>query len=78
MSGDRGNVNSRKLIHGICFALIFSPAPFPAAVEDFTHAIHAFLQRRIEVARRDGGIVVGFVDDPVDLRAFAFDLGWLK
>jgi len=31
--------------------------------EEFTNAIHAFLQRRVEVEKRDIGIVIGFVDE---------------
>jgi len=31
--------------------------------EDFTNAIHAFLQQRVEVEKRDVGIVVGIVDE---------------
>jgi serine-type D-Ala-D-Ala carboxypeptidase/endopeptidase len=37
--------------------------PFPAAAEDFTNAIHAFLQQQIEAEKRPGGVVVGFVDE---------------
>ena len=36
---------------------------FCAAAEDFTNAIHAFLQQRVEVEKRDVGIVVGIVDE---------------
>jgi CubicO group peptidase (beta-lactamase class C family) len=36
---------------------------FRAAAEDFTNAIHAFLQHRVEVEKRDVGIVVGIVDE---------------
>ena len=53
----------RKIVRFICFALIFLPAPFPAAAEDFTNAIHAFLQHRVEVEKKDVGIVVGLVDE---------------
>ena len=34
-----------------------------AAAEDFTNAIHAFLQQRIDGEKRPGGIVVGIVDE---------------
>ena len=34
-----------------------------ADAEDFTNAIRAFLQQRIEVERRDAGMVVGIVDE---------------
>jgi CubicO group peptidase (beta-lactamase class C family) len=33
------------------------------AAEDFTNAIHAFLQQRVEVEKRDVGIVIGIVDE---------------
>ena len=36
---------------------------FCAAAEDFTDAIHAFLQQRVEAEKRDVGIVVGIVDE---------------
>jgi CubicO group peptidase (beta-lactamase class C family) len=34
-----------------------------ASAEDFTNAIRAFLQQRVEVEKRDVGIVVGIVDE---------------
>ncbi|MGO8742888.1 MAG: serine hydrolase, partial [Limisphaerales bacterium] len=33
------------------------------AAEDLTNAIHAFLQQRVEVEKRDVGIVIGIVDE---------------
>jgi CubicO group peptidase (beta-lactamase class C family) len=51
------------LVRFLGVALIFSPAPLPVAAEDFTNAIRAFLQQRVEVEKRDGGIVVGLVDE---------------
>ena len=33
------------------------------ATEDLTNAIHAFLQQRVEVEKRDVGIVIGIVDE---------------
>lgn len=50
-------------IRVICFAMLFTAFPFCAAAEDFTNAIHAFLQRRVEVEKRDAGIVIGLVDE---------------
>ena len=50
-------------IRVICFALLLSVFCFRAAAEDFTNAIHAFLQQRVEVEKRDVGIVVGIVDE---------------
>jgi D-alanyl-D-alanine-carboxypeptidase/D-alanyl-D-alanine-endopeptidase len=47
----------------ICFTIVFSALSFRASAEDFTNAIHAFLQRRVEVEKRDVGIVVGIVDE---------------
>jgi len=47
----------------ICFTLLLSAFPFRASAEDFTNAIHAFLQQRVEVEKRDVGIVVGIVDE---------------
>jgi D-alanyl-D-alanine-carboxypeptidase/D-alanyl-D-alanine-endopeptidase len=35
----------------------------PALAEDFTNAIHAFLQQRVEVEKKSAGIVVGIVDE---------------
>jgi CubicO group peptidase (beta-lactamase class C family) len=40
--------------------IVFS---FRSAAEDFTNAIHAFLQRRVEVEKQDIGTVIGLVDD---------------
>ncbi|MGD0077128.1 MAG: serine hydrolase [Sedimentisphaerales bacterium] len=49
-----------RLIYFTVLILVFS---FRASAEDFTDAIHAFLQHRVEVEQRDVGIVVGIVDD---------------
>jgi hypothetical protein len=40
-------------------------APLAKSIDwpDFTHAIHAFLERRVEVEKRDVSIVVGIVDE---------------
>jgi len=43
--------------------ILLSALSFRAAAEDFTNAIRAFLQQRIEVQKRDVGIVVGIVDE---------------
>ena len=50
-------------IRVICFTILLSAFPFRAAAEDFTNAIHAFLQQRVEVEKRDVGMVVGIVDE---------------
>jgi D-alanyl-D-alanine-carboxypeptidase/D-alanyl-D-alanine-endopeptidase len=47
----------------ICLTILLSAFSFRTAAEDFTNAIHAFLQQRIEVERLGGGIVVGLVDE---------------
>ncbi|HEY5043195.1 MAG TPA: serine hydrolase domain-containing protein [Verrucomicrobiae bacterium] len=46
-----------------CFTILLSAFPFHVGAEDFTNAVHAFLQRRIEVEKRDVGLVVGIVDE---------------
>jgi CubicO group peptidase (beta-lactamase class C family) len=46
----------------ICFTILLSAFPFCASAEDFTDAIHTFLQQRVEMEKRDIGIVVGIVD----------------
>jgi CubicO group peptidase (beta-lactamase class C family) len=47
----------------VCCTLILLSAPLPAAAEDFTNAIRALLQQRVEVEKKDIGIVVGIVDE---------------
>jgi CubicO group peptidase (beta-lactamase class C family) len=47
----------------ICFTLLLTASSSLAAAEEFTEAIHAFLQQRVEVEKRDVGIVVGLVDE---------------
>jgi D-alanyl-D-alanine-carboxypeptidase/D-alanyl-D-alanine-endopeptidase len=46
-----------------CFTMLLSAFSSRASAEDFTNAIHAFLQQRVEVEKRDVGIVVGLVDE---------------
>ena len=43
--------------------MLLSAFSFRAAAEDFTNAIHAFLQQRVGVEKRDAGIVIGLVDE---------------
>jgi CubicO group peptidase (beta-lactamase class C family) len=43
--------------------ILLSASSFRAAAEDFTNAIHAYLQQRVELEKRDVGIVVGIVDE---------------
>ncbi len=47
----------------IWFTMLLSVFSFHAAAENFTNAIHAFLQHRVEVEEQDVGIVVGIVDE---------------
>ncbi|MDB6064834.1 MAG: Beta-lactamase [Pedosphaera sp.] len=56
-------MKNRKLVGVICIALILSNVPFPAAAEELTNALRAYLQQRVEVEKRDTGIVVGLVDE---------------
>jgi CubicO group peptidase (beta-lactamase class C family) len=50
-------------IRVICFTMLLTAFSFRAVAEDFTNAIHAYLQQRVEVEKRDVGIVVGIVDE---------------
>ena len=50
-------------VRATCFTIVFSTFSFGASAEDFTNAIRASLQRRIEVEKRSVGIVVGIVDE---------------
>lgn len=63
MSGDAENMNIQRIVRFIRFAPILSLIPFPALAEDFTNAIHAFLQHRVEVDKVCVGMVVGLVDE---------------
>jgi hypothetical protein len=47
----------------ICFTILLSAFSFRAGAENFTNAIHAFLQHRGDLERTEGAIVVGIVDD---------------
>ena len=50
-------------IRVICFTMLVSAFSYRAAAEDFTNAINAFLQHRVEVEKQDVGMVVGIVDE---------------
>ena len=50
-------------IRAICFALLLSAFSFRAAAEDFTNAIHAYLQQCVHAEIPNGCIVVGIVDE---------------
>ncbi|MGO9199119.1 MAG: serine hydrolase [Limisphaerales bacterium] len=56
-------MNVQRIVRFICFALILSLIPSPALAEDFTNAIYAFLQHRVEVDKVCVGMVVGLVDE---------------
>jgi CubicO group peptidase (beta-lactamase class C family) len=47
----------------ICFTILLSAFPFRAEAEDFTDAIHAYLQQCVETHKVNAGIVVGIVDE---------------
>jgi len=42
----------KTAIRAICFTMLLSAFPFRAAAEDFTHAVHAYLQQRVEAEIR--------------------------
>jgi D-alanyl-D-alanine-carboxypeptidase/D-alanyl-D-alanine-endopeptidase len=50
-------------VRASCFTIVFSTFSCGASAEDFTDAIRASLQRRIELEKRSVGIVVGIVDE---------------
>jgi CubicO group peptidase (beta-lactamase class C family) len=50
-------------IRVVCFTILLSASSYRALAEDFTNAINAFLQHRVEVEKRDIGIAVGVVDE---------------
>ena len=47
----------------VCIALVYWVFSSPASAEGLTNAIHAFLQQRVEVEKRDAALVVGIVDE---------------
>ena len=47
----------------ICFTILLSAFSFCAAAEDFTNAIHAYLQQYVEAEKINVGVVVGIVDE---------------
>src|SRR3974390_686608 len=56
-------MNNRNAAQSICVALILSSVWFPAPAEEITNAIQAYLHERVEVEKKDAGIVVGLVDE---------------
>jgi CubicO group peptidase (beta-lactamase class C family) len=63
MSGKRGNMNVRRIIRVVCSTTLLVVFSLRADSEDFTNAIHAFLQHRVEVDKVCVGMVVGMVDE---------------
>ena len=55
-------MNVRRIARIACFTLVALCVPFRAGAEDFTNAIHAFLEQRV-ADERDVGVVVGIVDE---------------
>jgi CubicO group peptidase (beta-lactamase class C family) len=56
-------VNINTAAHIICLALLSFTMQSEALGEDFTDAIRAYLQQRVEAQQMSGCIVVGIVDD---------------
>jgi hypothetical protein len=54
-------ISISKVVVFVCLALISSLVP--AAAEDFTNAIHAYLQQCVHAEIPNGCIVVGVVDE---------------
>ena len=53
----------RSLMQLVGFSLWLAACAGGAAAEDFTNAVQAFLQRRGELERTEGAIVVGLLDE---------------
>ena len=53
----------KTAIQAICFTLLFSAFSFRAAAEDFTNALHAYLQQCVHAEIPNGCIVIGIVDE---------------
>src|SRR5215475_6671188 len=45
------------------FALLLAAFSFSCAGEEFTNAIHAFMQQRVEVEKKNFAMVIGIVDE---------------
>ncbi len=63
MLGVGVNMSIYKIVRFICYALVLLRVPFLATGEDFTNALHAYLQQRVEAEQIDIGIVVGLIDE---------------
>ena len=53
----------KTAVRVIFFVILLSAFSFTREAEDFTDAIHAYLQQRVEAEKINGGIVVGIVDE---------------
>jgi CubicO group peptidase (beta-lactamase class C family) len=56
-------MNRHGIVRLVCFSLFFTACTCGAVAEGFTNAIRAFLEHHGEFEKRDGGIVVGIVDE---------------
>jgi serine-type D-Ala-D-Ala carboxypeptidase/endopeptidase len=56
-------MNVRTIASLFSSATVLLATSLPAGGEDFTNAIHAFLQQHLVAEQRNGGIVVGLVDE---------------
>lgn len=56
-------MNTGKIIRILFFAMIVSAVSYPAAAEDITDALRAYLQRCDKEDKANGGIVIGIVDE---------------
>lgn len=63
MSASSPKLFYRSVIRIIGLAMAFSAISLRASAEDFTEAIHAYLQQCFSAGRIDGGCVVGLVDE---------------
>ena len=56
-------MKNRNILPAVWFGLILCSVSFRVSGEEFTNAIRAFLKQRVEVEKRDVGVVVGIVDE---------------
>ncbi len=56
-------MTGKRIILRSGVAFVFFAACLNVAADDFTNVVYAFLQRRVEVEKRDISIVVGLVDE---------------
>jgi D-alanyl-D-alanine-carboxypeptidase/D-alanyl-D-alanine-endopeptidase len=63
MAAPLSNMIDRSIVRVFGFTMLLSAFSLRASAEDFTDAIHAYLQQCFEVRKIDGGCVVGLVDE---------------